>query len=125
MMAQHRQNTPSTLSTWVARRDPALLAALAATAIKLFSAFVIDLSIGQQSALNAVVAAGAGLAVAFMVKDGQVAAILGIAQALIALAVGFGLRIDADNQALIMSFIQLTVGAFERTQVTAPAPPPT
>lgn len=106
-------------------REPALYISLAAVAIKLLAAFVIDLSTDQQSALNAVVAAAAGLLIAQMVKDGQVAAILGIAQALIALAIGFGLRIDPDGQAVIMSFIGTAAAMFTRTQVTAPVQPQT
>ena len=85
-------------------RDPALYLTLIATAVRLLAAFVIDLTDSQQAVLNATATAVAGLIVALWVRrDGQVAAILGVAQALLALAVGFGL--DA---------------AFVRTQVTAP-----
>lgn len=103
-------------------REPALYLAVAGTAVRLFSAFVIDLSIQQQSALNAIIAAAVGLAVAWTVHDGQVAAILGFTSALIALALGFGLQIDGDTQAVIMSFVATVVGMFVRTQVTAPVP---
>lgn len=106
-------------------REPALYITLAATAIKLIAAFVIDLNTGQQSALNAVVAAAAGLAIAHIVRDGQVAAILGIVQAFIALAIGFGLKIDPDAQAVIMSFVATAAAMFTRTQVTAPVQPQT
>lgn len=102
------------------KREPAVWLTLIATAIRLLGAFVIDLSDGQQAILNAAAAAGAALIVAVMVRDGQVAAILGFAQALLALAVGFGLHIDADHQAVIMSFVGGIVAMFVRTQVTAP-----
>lgn len=105
-------------------RDPAVILALAGTGIQLFAAFAINLSIGQQSALNAIVAAGVGIFIAFTVKDGQVAAVLGFAQALIALAIGFGLSLSADNQAVIMSFVGTAAGMFIRTQVIAPVSPP-
>lgn len=101
-------------------RDPALYLTLFATAVRLSAAFFLHLSIDQQAVLNAVATAVAGLIIAFVVaKDGQVAAILGFAQALLALAVGFGLHISADNQAVIMSFVGALVAAFVRTQMTA------
>lgn len=106
-------------------REPALYISLAATAIRLLAAFVVDLTELQQSALNAVVAAAAGLAIAHMVKDGQVAAILGFVTALISLAVGFGLKLDPDAQAVIMSFVCTAISMFTRTQVTAPVQPQT
>lgn len=102
-------------------RDPALYLTLFATLVRLAGAFVINLSADQQAVLNAAATAIAGLAVAFIVrKDGQVAAILGVAQALLALAVGFGLHVSAENQAVIMSFVGAAVAAFVRTQVVAP-----
>ncbi len=103
-------------------REPAIWLTLFATAVRLVGAFVIDLSADQQAWLNAVATAAASLIVAAMVKDGLVAAILGFAQALLALAVGFGLNIDADGQAVIMSFVGAAVAMFVRTQVIAPVP---
>lgn len=103
-------------------REPALWAAFAAAAIKLIAAFWIDLSVDQQSVLNAVVAAVLGLVVAFMVGDGIQAAVLGFAQAALALAIGFGLHVAADNQATVMAFVAVAVGMFVRTQVQAPVP---
>jgi uncharacterized membrane protein YjjP (DUF1212 family) len=104
-------------------REPALWAAFASAAIKLVAAFWINLSVDQQSALNAIVAALLGLAVAFLVRDGIQAAVLGFVQALLALGIGFGLHIAAENQAVIMSFVAVAVGMFVRTQVGAPVPP--
>jgi hypothetical protein len=102
-------------------RDPALYLTLFATAVRLAAAFFLHLSVDQQAVLNAAATAVAGLIVALVVaKDGQVAAILGVAQALLALAVGFGLHVSADNQAVIMSFVGALVAAFVRTQVVAP-----
>lgn len=105
-------------------RDPAVILTLLGTGLQLIAAFFIDLTIGQQSAMNAIIAGAIGVFIAFNVRDGQVAAILGFAQALIALALGFGLKIDGDNQAVIMSFVGTAAGMFIRTQVTAPVPPP-
>jgi len=104
------------------RREPAVYLTLFATAVRLLGAFVIDLTGEQQAVLNALATAVAALIVAFMVHDGQVAAILGVAQALLALAVGFGLHIDADHQAVIMSFVGAAVAMFVRTQVSPTMP---
>lgn len=105
-------------------RDPALWLTLFATAVRLGAAFIFDLSDGQQAVLNAAATAIASLWVAVWVRrDGQVAAILGVAQALLALAIGFGLDVSAENQAVIMSFVGAVVAAFVRTQVIAPVDP--
>jgi hypothetical protein len=101
-------------------RDPALYLTLFATAVRFIAAFWLNFTDGQQAVLNAAATAIAGLIVALWVKrDGQVAAILGVAQALLALAVGFGLNVDAEHQAVIMSVIGAALAAFTRTQVTA------
>jgi hypothetical protein len=102
-------------------RDPALYLTGFATAIRLAAAFGLNFTETQQTILNATATAVAGLWVALWVRrDGQVAAILGVAQALLALAVGFGLDVSAEGQAVIMSFIGALAAAFIRTQVTAP-----
>jgi len=101
-------------------RDPALYLTLFATVVRLAAAFVFHLTDGQQAVLNAAATALAGLIVALVVRhDGQVAAILGVAQALLALAIGFGLNVSAENQAVIMSFVGAVAAAFVRTQATA------
>jgi hypothetical protein len=105
-------------------REPAVVLTVIATGVRLIAAFAFELSTEQQSALNAIIAAGFGLIIAFKVKDGQLPAILGIVQAMIALAIGFGLDIAAEHQALIMSFVGTAVALFVRTQVVAPVPPP-
>lgn len=105
-------------------REPALYLTLSATVVRLLAAFVIHLTDGQQAVLNAAATAIAGLIVALWVKrDGQVAAILGVVQAVLALAVGFGADISAEGQAVIMSFVGAAAALFVRTQVTAPVPP--
>lgn len=110
------------LNAWIAGREPALLGTLIGIAIKLFGTW-LDLGVGQQAVLNGATAAGIGLLVAITTHDGQSAAILGLAQALIALVIGFGLNVDPDTQAMVMSALALVIGMYERTQVTAPEPP--
>lgn len=104
-------------------RDPAFYVMLAATVVRLVAAFWIHLSADQQTWLNAGVAAVGGFVVAFWVKkEGQVAALTGLATALLAIAVGFGADISAEGQAAIMSFVGVFAAGFIRTQVTAPSP---
>jgi hypothetical protein len=107
--------------TFKLSRDPALWLTLFATAVRLGAAFLFEISDEQQAVLNATATAVASLIVAVWVRrDGQVAALLGTAQALLALAIGFGLDVSAENQAVIMSFVGALAAAFIRTQVVAP-----
>ncbi|MDR3084568.1 MAG: hypothetical protein LBV60_27255 [Streptomyces sp.] len=105
-------------------REPAAFTALIAVAIKLLAAFGVGLSPDQQAVLNAVAAAGVGLAVAVMAHDALAAPMYGLAQAALALAVGFGLHWTADQQAIVLSFVQVVIAMFVRTQVTARVPGP-
>lgn len=105
-------------------REPAVILAFIATVIKLVAAFWIELTADQQAVLNAAAAAIVGLAIAAMVRDGIVAAVLGLAQAALALGIGFGLTISAEDQAVIMAFVGTAVSMFVRTQVVAPQPAP-
>lgn len=100
-------------------REPALWLALVAVAVKLSTAFGLDLTDGQQAVINAAAAAAVGIAVAVMTRDGVAAAALGFVQAGIALAVGFGLHWSPDQQAVALSFASAIVAMWTRTQVTA------
>jgi hypothetical protein len=101
-------------------REPAAWLALFAVAVKLFSAFVVNVDVDTQAWVNAAAAAAMGLLIAIITKDGVVAAILGLVQAVISLAVGLGLDWSTDKQALVLAFVSLALGAYDRTQVTAP-----
>ncbi|MEE4546539.1 hypothetical protein V2S66_31810 [Streptomyces sp. V4-01] len=103
-------------------REPALWLAVLAVAVKLATAFGLDLTDKQQAIINAAAAALAGLLVAISVHDGISAAALGLLQAGIALAVGFGLHWSPDQQATVMSFASAIVAMWTRTQVTAKVP---
>ena len=102
------------------RREPAMWLALFAVAIKLLTAFGLNLTVDQQSVVNAAAAAAVGLFVAVTVHDGIGAAVLGLVQTALALAVGFGLQWAPDRQAVVMSFAAAIVAMWTRTQVTAP-----
>ena len=103
-------------------REPALWLGLFAITLKALSAFAFHATVDQQAIVNAVAAAAVGLFVALMTRDGVVAALLGMVQAVIALGVGFGLHVSADTQAVLMSFAAAVVAMFVRTQVIAPVP---
>jgi hypothetical protein len=103
-------------------REPAVWLALFAAGLKLVGAFWLQLGAEEQAWLNAAAGAAMGLVIAIVVKDGIVAAVIGFAQAILALAVGLGLDWTAEQQAVVMAFVALVAGAFERTQVTAPVP---
>jgi hypothetical protein len=103
------------------KREPALWLFLVASVIRLVSAFFVELSPDQQAWLNAAATGICSLIVAVIVrKEGQVPAILGAVQALLALAVGFGLDWSAEQQAIFMSFVGGIAAMFVRTQVVAP-----
>jgi hypothetical protein len=104
-------------------RDPAFYAGLFAVLLQLCTAFFLPLTADQQTALNAVVVALAGAVTAVAVRrDGQVAALVGLAQAAIAVAINFGLHMGADQQAAVMAFVTTLATAYVRTQVEAKAP---
>lgn len=101
-------------------RDPALWLGLIAALVQLTAAFVFPLSVEQQAVLNAVAVAAAGLITAVWVRrDGQAAAVVGLAQAAIAVGLGFGLDISTEGQAAIMAAVSTAAAMFVRTQVTA------
>jgi cell division protein FtsW (lipid II flippase) len=103
-------------------REPALWLALVGVLVKALAAFGMNVSADQQALINALAAAIVGLVVAFLVHDGGAAAVLGLVQAAIALAVGYGLDWSADQQAVAMSLVAAAVAMWTRTQVTAPVP---
>lgn len=101
-------------------REPALLLAFFAALVQVVSTFIVDLSPEQQSLLNAGVVALAGLITAIKVHDGIQAGVLGFVQAVLSLAVGFGLHWDASQQSVAMALVAALVALWVRTQVTAP-----
>lgn len=105
-------------------REPALFLALLTAAVQVVSAFVIEVSADQMTWINAAAAAVVGLVIAVVAHDSLSAPILGAAQALLSLAVGFGLDLTVDQQAVLMGFVAVAVSMFVRQQVTAPVPAP-
>jgi hypothetical protein len=104
-------------------REPSVILGLVAMAVQFFSAFVFEVDQDTQTTINAVAAAGVGLIVAFIVGDGAYAALVGLAQAVLAMAMNLGLDWSAEKQASAMLAVTV-LGQFwlVRDRVTAPVP---
>lgn len=103
-------------------REPAAVLAFLAIAVKVLSAYVFHASTDQQATVNVVAAAVVALLIAISAHDSLGAALLNLAQGILAAAVGFGLHVDADHQALLMSLIAGAIALWTRQNVTAPMP---
>ncbi|MEU9014235.1 hypothetical protein AB0D12_31590 [Streptomyces sp. NPDC048479] len=103
-------------------REPAALLALFAIIVKLAAAFGWDASTEVQAYVNGVAATVMGITIAVIAKDGLGAAVVGLSQAALALALGLGLDWTAEKQAVVLAFVTIVVGMWDRTQVTAPVP---
>lgn len=105
-------------------RDPVWYTNLVAALVMLFSTFFIPLTIDQQGGVNAVALALAGIWSAWKVSDGQLALVVGLFKALIAVGISFGLHLTDVQQLVIMTVVTAVGSGFVRTQVGAPVPPP-
>jgi hypothetical protein len=103
-------------------REPATVLALFAIVVKLAAAFGWDASTDVQAWVNGAAAAALGVILAIVAKDGIGAAVVGFAQAALALAVGLGLDWTSEKQAVVLTAVTIVVGMWDRTQVTAPVP---
>lgn len=106
-------------ATRVFGREPALWAGLINAAVYLLGATVLHLSAAHEAILIAATAAVLGIVVALSTHDGVSAGILGLFKALIAVALGFGLKMTPDMQAVVLSFAATLSAMFVRTQATA------
>jgi hypothetical protein len=103
-------------------REPAAILALVSVLVKLSSAYVFHATVNQQATVNTVAACGVALFIAISAHDSIGAAVFNLAQALVAAAVGFGLKLDADHQAMWLSLVTVAIGLWSRTQVVAKVP---
>ncbi|MFJ4863389.1 hypothetical protein [Streptomyces sp. NPDC088748] len=104
-------------------REPVYILAVVAIALKLGAAYGLDVSETQQTLINTVLACAVAVASAFILKTGAAgAAVLQLAQAGLALFVGFGLDLSATEQAGWMSLVATALAFVEHGQVTAPVP---
>lgn len=102
-------------------REPVQLLGLVRALLVLLSATVIPLTLEQQGAVIAVLAAVCGIVGAFSVSAERAAPLVaGFIEAVLALALAFGAVLDAGTQAAIMSFVAAGIAMYLRTQVGAP-----
>lgn len=105
--------------TWIGR-EASQLAAAAAGLIQLAS-LLLHLTPDQQGALNAAVVLIVGALTAWAVNGEKAAPMLaGVVQAVLAVAVSFGLNLSASTQASVMAFVAAAVAVWMRGIVTAP-----
>lgn len=102
-------------------REPVYILAVIAITLKLAAAYGLDVSETQQTLINTALACVVALASAIVLKTGAAgAAVLQLAQAALALFVGFGLDLSATEQAGWMSLVAAVLAFVEHREVTAP-----
>ncbi len=102
-------------------REPVLILGFIAVALKLGSAYGLNVSADQQTVIMAVLSCVVALVQAIVLRTGAAAAaIVNLAQACLALFLGFGLEMTAEQQALWMLVVESAVAIFLRREVTAP-----
>jgi hypothetical protein len=104
-------------------REPVYILAVVAITLKLAAAYGLDVTEDQQALINTVLACAVAVVSAWVLKTGAVgAAILQLASALLALFLGFGMDMSAQEQAGWMSLVAAVLALFEHREVTAPVP---
>jgi hypothetical protein len=103
-------------------REPVTILAFIAVALKLSSAYGLDVSAELQAAIMVFLSCVVAVAEAFILKTGAAfAALVNLGHAAIALYLAFGLNMSAEQQANWMLAIEGLVALFiVRPQVTAP-----
>ena len=103
-------------------REPATILAFIAVVLKLSAAYGLDVTTAQQAVIMAFLSCVVAVAEALILHTGAAfAALVNLAQAALALFMGFGLHINAEQQSLWMFAIEGGLALFVvRPQVTAP-----
>lgn len=105
-------------------RDPSVIVAILASVVQVLVVFNLGLTDETAALVIATVTAGAGVVTALSLsKDKLLAAIVGLAQSLFALLLGFGVALDAEQVSALMAVVTVVAGAFLRTQVQAKVRP--
>lgn len=102
-------------------REPVYILAFVAVVLKLAAAYGLGVSEAEQGAIMAVLSLVVAVVEAIVLKTGAVgAAIVNLAQGVLALFLAFGLDMDAHKQALWMLVVEGVVALWLREKVTAP-----
>jgi hypothetical protein len=104
-------------------REPVYILAFIAIVLKLSAAYGLDVSNTEQGAIMAVLSLIVAVATAIVLKTGAAAAaIVNLAQGVLALFLAFGLNMAAETQALWMLAVEGGVALLIHREVTAPVP---
>lgn len=104
-------------------REPVYLLGFVAITLKLASAYGLDVTAEQQAVIMAVLSGVVALIEAIVLRTGAAAAaIVNLAQGMLALFLGFGLELSAEQQALWMLAVEGAVAILLRREVEAPVP---
>lgn len=102
-------------------REPVYVLAFVAIVLKLGAAYGLDVSETTQTLINTALACAVAVVSAIVLKTGALgAAIVNFAQAALALFLGFGLAMTAQEQAGWMAVVAGAVALWEHREVTAP-----
>lgn len=102
-------------------REPVLVTAFLAATLQVVSSIFTHWSPEQQGLMNAAFVAVLGFGAAVAVKfDKALPAVVGVVQALIAVAVGFGAHISDVQVSMVTAMIAAGVALWTRDRVTAP-----
>lgn len=102
-------------------REPVYILAFVAVALKLASAYGLDVSAAQQGAIMAALSLVVAVINAVVLRTGAVgAAVINLAQGALALFLAFGLDLSAEQQALWMTLVETLVALWIRERVVAP-----
>ncbi|NUS22745.1 MAG: hypothetical protein HOV92_00755 [Streptomyces sp.] len=102
-------------------REPVYILAFVAIALKLAAAYGLAVTADQQGAIMAVLSLLVAVVNAVVLKTGAAAAaVVNLAQGVLALFLAFGLHLSADQQALWMGAVEAAVALLIRSEVTAP-----
>jgi len=103
-------------------REPAVILAFIAAALKLAAAFGLKVSDDQQGVINTVLSCLVAVALVIVLHQGSLyAALVNLAQAAMSLFLAFGLELSGERQALIMASLAALLAVFGvRPQVQAP-----
>jgi hypothetical protein len=102
-------------------REPVYILAFIAIVLKLSAAYGVDVSDAEQGAIMAVLSLIVAVVSAVVLKTGAVAAaIVNLAQGVLALFLAFGLDMAAETQALWMLAVEGAVALLIHREVTAP-----
>jgi hypothetical protein len=104
---------------WFGREPAWFVTALTAAVVALCA--LLPIANGLAAAIGGVVTAGGGLVIAFTVlRDGQVAAIVGLFKAAMVVLVLAGMNIDPATQAMVLIAVEAVGVLFIRGAVVAP-----